>query len=86
MESNLIFIVRPVNADTPPTAKQTKNLPINSYLTHIELTKDGETGLPLIIGEEDSAMLTNPAVVASVEKLAFADELIEAALEDIANG
>ena len=54
-----------------------------SYIAHDEYAT--ETGIPYVVGAEESAedaLLTDPAVLEVVEKIALAEELEQAILED----
>ena len=50
------------------------------YIRHAELSS--ETGIPMETEDVDT-LLTNPQVEEIADKLAFAEELIQAALEDL---
>ena len=74
------FYIFPRYIDGVDKAQPTERKTEKVYIRHAELSS--ETGIPMETEEVDT-LLTNPDVEEIADKLAFAEELIQAALEDI---
>ena len=74
------FYIFPRYIDGVDKAQPTERKTDKVYIRHAELSS--ETGIPMETEDVDT-LLTNPQVEEIADKLAFAEELIQAALEDI---
>ena len=74
------FYIFPRYIDGVDMAQPTERKTEKVYIRHAELSS--ETGIPMETEDVDT-LLTNPQVEEIADKLAFAEELISAALEDL---
>ena len=75
------FYIFPRYIDGVDMAQPTERKTEKVYIRHAELSS--ETGIPYETESDVDTLLTNPQVEEIADKLAFAEELIQAALEDL---
>ena len=75
------FYIFPRYIDGVDKAQPTERKTEKVYIRHAELST--ETGIPYETESTEDTLLTNPQVEEIADKLAFAEELISAALEDL---
>lgn len=83
--SDLRFKIMPRYIDGVDQAPETARKTGTTYIQH-EQYAEGKDGVLYVVGvetTEEDALLSDPTVTAVVDKLALADELIAAALEDL---